>query len=298
MGRFFNTLKEAGRTLPADGAPAQPFSSLADSLMSNRSALLDDEGTIAANENEPINTEPQFAVPVAPIEWSTQADVKLVLDKKAHLIPHAIDSAVVECYRRLRTKLMQQHATKPFRSLLVSSPGPEEGKTVTALNLALSFAMLASFKVLLVDGDLRKGSIGKLLGVPFAPGFSNLIDGSATPAQVVLKSDEFPLHVVVRGTSEVPAAELLNSPRLGSQLRCLSEHFDLILVDSAPVNLITDTHLLAANCDAVLLVARAFNTSSKAFEKAVSDLNQFRIVGTVLNGATRSQPYRRYEGYY
>jgi non-specific protein-tyrosine kinase len=158
--------------------------------------------------------------------------------------------------------------------------------------------MLPNFKVLLMDGDLRKGSLGKWLGVRHAPGLGNLLDGSATLNQVVLKSEDLPLHFIVGGTSKVPSSELLNSPELGSHLRRLAEQFDLVLVDSSPVNMIADAQLLAANCDAVLLVARVFSTTAKAFEKAAADLAQYRIVGSILNGASSGQLYRRYEGYY
>jgi Mrp family chromosome partitioning ATPase len=78
----------------------------------------------------------------------------------------------------------------------------------------------------------------------------------------------------------------------------MSEQFDLVLVDSAPVNLISDTQLLAGCCDAVLLVARAFSTTRKSMEQAVQELSPFRIIGTVLNGGPRAHNYRRYKGYY
>ena len=191
---------------------------------------------------------------------------------------------------------MQQHAVKPFRSLLVTSPNPGEGKSVTALNLGLSFAMLPNFRVVVVDGDLRKGSLGKWLGVEDRPGLSNLIDGTAKLEDVVLKSDDSPMCFVVRGTSSAAPAELLNSAELGSHLRRLGEHFDLIVVDSPPMNLITDTQLLAVGCDAVLLVARAFSTTCKAFEKTVQDLAPFRVIGTILNGGIKKR--RGYGGYY
>lgn len=93
-------------------------------------------------------------------------------------------------------------------------------------------------------------------------------------------------------------AELLTSPRLSEQLRHMAGYFDLILMDSAPLNLVTDAQLLAASCDAVLLVARAFHTTRKALDKATQELAGIRIIGSVLNGATRAQVYRRYNGYY
>ena len=129
-------------------------------------------------------------------------------------------------------------------------------------------------------------------------GLTNLLDGSAGLEDAVVKCDDIPVHFMLRGNSKVPPAELLNSPQLGTQLRRVSEQFDLVLVDSAPVNLITDTQLLAGSCDAVLLVARAFSTTRKSLELAVQDLSQYRIIGTVLNGGPRTKAYRGYKGYY
>jgi Mrp family chromosome partitioning ATPase len=109
----------------------------------------------------------------------------------------------------------------------------------------------------------------------------------------VLKSDDNPMHVVLRGTSEVPPPELLNNASLGMHLRRLAEYFDLVLVDSPPVNLLADAYLLANHCDAVMLIARAFSTNQKDFDKAVQDLRRFRIIGTVLNGGAGGLTPRR-----
>jgi capsular exopolysaccharide synthesis family protein len=233
-----------------------------------------------------------------PPKGTLHAKTEIAFDPRARLIPHATDSAVVEHYRRLRTKILQQHATKPFQSLIVTSPGPQEGKTVTVLNLGLSFAMLPNFKVLVIDGDLRRGSIGKWLGVDDHPGLSNLLEGTVELEDVVLKGADIPLHVVTRGNSKMSPAELLHSPKMGVYFRRMTEHFDLVLVDSPPVTLITDAQLLAGGCDAVLLIARAFSTTRRALEQATQELSPFRVIGTVLNGGTRAQLYRRYNGYY
>lgn len=218
--------------------------------------------------------------------------VKTAINPNARLIPQAVDPVVVEHYRRLRTKIIQQQEEKPFRSVVVTSASPLEGKTLTVLNLGLSFAMLPSFKVLVVDGDLRRGTLGKWLGVDEEqPGLSNLVDGSALLEDVVLQSDELPMHFMVRGNSQVRD---LHSSLLNVHFQRMAEMFDLVLVDSPPVNLITDVQVLAGSCDAVLLVARAFSTTRKALEKAVQDLLPFRVIGTVLNGG---KPQRS-TGYY
>lgn len=297
MSRFYQALKGASRFeppvngwegLPSTVAPPDPEPEAV------RNAFT------AARIEVPDTSPPENGYGPLPgvVEegfFGSHADV--TLDQTSRLIPHAVDRSVVEHYRRLRTKIMQQHATKPFRSLLVTSPNPGEGKSVTVLNLGLSFALLPSFRVVVVDGDLRKGSMGRWLGVENRPGLSNLLDGSAKLEDVVLKSDESPMCFVVRGTSEAAPAELLNIATLSEHFRRLGEHFDMIVVDSPPVNLITDAQLLAASCDAVLLVARAFSTTRKTFEKTVQELASFRLIGTILNGGTKNRRYGYQYGY-
>lgn len=250
-------------------------------------------------EPQTLSREKEAAQPGAlpqPVLFRVTSKGKL--DHDARALPNGVDQAVVERYRRLRTKLMQQQETKPFRSLMVTSANPQEGKTVTVLNLGLSFAMLPDFKVLVVDGDIRRGSLGKWLGVDESRGLSNLIDGSANLEEVVLKADDLPVHFMARGNSPVSAAELLHSLELSSCIQRMSEYFSMVLIDSPPVNLVTDAQLLAKGCDAVLLVVRAFVTTRKSLERTVQDLQSFRVLGTVLNCGTRAQKDRRYRGHY
>src|SRR5262249_40220189 len=150
--------------------------------------------------------------------------------------------------------------------------------------LGLSFAMLPNFRVLVIDGDLRRGSIGKWLGVDNYPGLSNVLEGAAKLEDVAIKCANLSMSVVTRGDSKVSPAELLHSPKLNAQFRHMTEHFDLVLVDSPPVTLITDAQLLAGSCDAVLLIARAFRSKRKSLQQAAQDLSAFRVIGTVLNG--------------
>src|SRR5262249_53692239 len=128
------------------------------------------------------------------------------------------------------------------------------------------------------------------------PGFSNLIDGSASLNDVVYRSEEHGLHFIGRGNSKQAAGELLQSPRLAAVCSRLGERFDLVLIDSPPVNLLADTQLIARHCDAVLVVVRAFATTKKDLEKVIQELQPYRIIGTVLNGAT-ARPRSYYGGY-
>lgn len=304
MSRVYDALKQAGRAHQIEN-PIPQVDALG--LLRNDGPNVEPATAPGREERGKPQTDPWEISPEQELHrrasvvrnGSFGTDANILLDPTARLIPNATEAAVVEHYRRLRTKLVQQHATKPFRSVVVTSPNPQEGKTVTTLNLALSFAMLLPFKVAVVDGDLRRGSLGKWLGVKDHPGLGDLIEGTATLQDAVIKCDEIPIHFIVSGLSQRPAAELLHSRQLGELFQRMTEQFDLVLVDSPPVNLVTDGQLLAAACDAVLLVARAFSTTRKDLEKAVQDLQTFRIIGTVLNGGTRAQLYRRYNnGYY
>jgi capsular exopolysaccharide synthesis family protein len=247
------------------------------------------------HEEPPAN--PTYAVEVdEPIsETEIATDAKAELDQKAKLIPYAVNPRVVDHYRRLRTKIMQQREIKPFRSLVVTSASPQEGKTVTVMNLALSFATLPNFKVIVIDGDLRRGTLGSWLGADDDhPGLSNLFQGSARLEDVVLKSDHVPMHFIVRGKAQVHD---LHPSRFAGYFQRLGEIYDLVLIDSPPVNILADVQLLAANSDAVLLVARAFNTTRKSLERAAQELAPFRLIGAVLN-AGLTQKSGRYYGYY
>ena len=222
MSRFYQALREASCAGSAgSGEIPQPESPAGDSFAGppHRSGV--DQGR---PKGQRFSLEEELtAATAAPPGGPFPVSSKAKLDHHARVIPNTVDQSVVERYRRLRTKLIQQQAAKPFHSLMVTSPGPQEGKTVTVLNLGLSCAMLPDFKVLVVDGDIRRGSLGKWLGADDNRGLSNLIDGSVGLDEVVLKCDDLPVHFMARGNSPASAAELLNSPHLSACIQKLSE---------------------------------------------------------------------------
>jgi capsular exopolysaccharide synthesis family protein len=299
MSRVFDALHEAARLRGANGAPVEAVwkeLGVTPSAAPLEAQVPAPEVIAAAPEVPQVRVAAPESVSVAtPAVLPDAPPAKLILDKAARLIPHTADPVVVERYRMLRTKILQERERKFFRSLVITSASPQEGKTVTVLNLALSFAALPSFKVLVVDGDMRRGTLGTWLGIdPKRPGLSNLIDGSASVEQAVLKSDDLSLHVLPRGSADVAD---LQPHEFSTYFRPLVEAYDLVLVDSPPVNLITDVQILAASCDAILMIARAFSTTRKSIEEAVDKLESFRLIGTVLNAGT-AQRSHKYNGYY
>jgi Mrp family chromosome partitioning ATPase len=110
-------------------------------------------------------------------------------------------------------------------------------------------------------------------------------------SEAILKPEWCPVSFVVRGRSGHSPAELLHSARLPAIVKELTRRFDLVLLDSAPVNPVSDTHLLASSCDGVLLVARAFFTSATELAQASKALSPNRILGTIMNGSSRHGSY-------
>src|ERR1700722_13513750 len=262
MSRVFDALQEAARHRGSNGVTSEPvwtelgitpatapIPKIEKEVMPVRASSVA-PSLPAAMVLEAIETTPE--VEADEVEDATSHEHlldgpsgKILLDKTARLIPHTTDPIIVERYRMLRTKILQEREKKFFRSLVVTSAGPQEGKTVTVLNLALSFAALPSFKVLVVDGDMRKGTLGDWLGIDRdRPGLSNLLEGSAGLEQVLLKSEELSLHVIPRGNAHICD---LQSSQFDRCFRQLSDQFDLVLIDTPPVNLITDVQIMAAS---------------------------------------------------
>ncbi len=310
MSRFYDLLRQASRSsqnVPWMMPETEESGAVGEAGLDNPETLFAPDVS-AANEPDasPVQEEPVVSLAEELLQsepvlqnGAIGTSVPVNMDNKARLIPYTADRSVVEQYRILRTRIaQQQQGKKKLKTLLVTSPGPQEGKTVTVLNLGMTFALQPSTKVLVVDADLRRGSLGTWLGVRDRPGFCDLIEGSATLEEVVLKSDQVPFHFLVRGNSKMSPGELLQQPNLPALFRKMTDRFDLVLVDSPPLGLLADSQLLASSCDAVLLVARVFVTRISALEKAIQELQRYRVIGTVLNCNTGVFSSRRYGSYY
>ncbi len=241
---------------------------------------------VEETSNQLVRLNRDLANIVTPIELS--------LGPKVRILSNSLRPVVLERYRRLRTKLIQEGVGTSIKSVMVTSAGAEEGKTLTALNMALSFALLSPMKVAVVDGDLRRASIGEWLGAPFCMGLANLIDGSAKLNEVVKKSERLPVYFVFAGDSMAAPAELLEPAPLRLFINQLTQYFDLVIIDSPPISLIADAQLLGQACDGVVLVARAYSTKRKALERAIHDLAGQKILGTVFNAGSDTRDYGNY----
>jgi capsular exopolysaccharide synthesis family protein len=189
----------------------------------------------------------------------------------------------VEQYRRLAAALDDLQIGRGLKTLMVSSALPGEGKTLTITNLALTLSESYQRRVLLVDADLRNPSIEQAFGL--APGAGlrdDLRSASGTLSALQVSSS---LSVLPAGRADADPMAELGSDRLRPLIQDAASRFDWVLVDTPPVCLLPDAHLVARATDGVLLVIAAKATPYNLIGRAIAELGHDRIVGTVLNRA-------------
>ncbi len=191
------------------------------------------------------------------------------------------NSAIAEAFRKLRTNLQFLSVDSPPRVIVVTSSMPNEGKTTTAINIALALAE-AEHNVVLVDGDMRRPQLDKYLDLVGSVGLSTVLSGAASLSDVLQKT-RFPgLTVLTSGTTPPNPSELLGSMAAKTMLTELRSEFDYVIVDSSPLLAVTDAAILSANSDGVLIMARLGHTKRDQLAHAVGNLHD---VGATPLGA-------------
>jgi len=216
--------------------------------------------------------------------------------------PH---TPAAEAYRSLRTNLNYLTPPKPPRVIVVTSALPGDGKTTTAVNLAVTLAHQGQ-RVILIDAETRRGTVHDVFGIPPAPGFLDLMYGQATPGECIRRvamEGGGTIDVLPLGSAPTSnPADLLVAQRLQPLFDRLRQQYDYVLLDTPPLNLFTDGALIGAQADALLLVARADKTDREELRFAVAQLRnvQVNLAGAVLNDIEyrRSSRYRLGQGYY
>ncbi len=192
-----------------------------------------------------------------------------------------------ECLRLLKHRIQRLRETRPVKVLAVTSAAPREGKTIVSTNLALVLARTSS-RVLLIQGDMRRGGVGDILPAENGPGLAECLAGRASFADSVCRLDPVGLYVLPAGEPVDNPADLLQGPQLAAFLQSSREAFDWLIIDTPPVLMFADAQCLATLADGVVLVARAGQTRPAEFEQTVQALRGMFIAGTVLNGYERS----------
>jgi protein-tyrosine kinase len=200
----------------------------------------------------------------------------------AAIAPH---STVAERYRAVRARLAVQEDDGPLRSILVTSPGSRDGKSVTAANLALTMAQEYQRNVLLIDGDLRGSSVHTLFGLDPTPGLAEVLAGEVTLDEALVYLPDYRLTILPAGRTPQFPTELLGSTAMRRAIDTVRARFDRILIDLPAVSPLADVGTLAPLADGIVMVVRAGVTQRPALDEALSAFEENKILGIVLNDA-------------
>ena len=207
---------------------------------------------------------------------------------------------VAESYRILRTNINFAAIDSPIKTMAVLSAGPGEGKTSTALNLAIVMAADGR-KVILVDTDLRRPTLHKRLEVPALPGVTDVLLGDAEIDDVLVNVEQFPnLSVMTCGLTPPNPSELIGSRKFRQLIDDLSTKADLVIFDTPPVLLAADASVLASQVDGVLCVIETGGTKNNGAKRMVQILRNARanLLGVCYNKITSSSGKHSYYYYY
>jgi capsular exopolysaccharide synthesis family protein len=223
----------------------------------------------------------------SPFSFSDLLQVPVPRDGGRPLVTSDTRSAqgAIEAYKSLRTRLLKSQTTQGFRSIVVTSVGRAQGKTLTAFNLAYCCANVANLSVLLIDSDMRNRSLTKLMGPMPSVGLADLMIGRARFDEAIVRTDVPNLYVMGSGHSDVPPAELFSTEKWGQIVEWGREHFKIVLVDALSIGSFTDFELIAPECDGILLVVKARSTSQEALKMTLGQLDANKLVGVVWNGS-------------
>lgn len=205
-------------------------------------------------------------------------------------------SVVAEAYRTLRTNVQYSGFDKEIKTILVTSSEAKEGKSTISGNIAVSFSKNEK-KVILIDCDLRKPSLHKMFNVSNVKGLSEVLIGTEELNETIQEYSNN-LDILTSGTIPPNPSEMLGSKSMSALLEVLKNKYDTIILDSAPIRVVTDAQILATKVDGTILVVKRDSTKIDAVKDSKNLLNKVgaNIIGSILNGT--DIPSRRDRSYY
>jgi capsular exopolysaccharide synthesis family protein len=211
-------------------------------------------------------------------------------------------SPLAEAFRSIRTAMVFSAVNGEFKCVQVVSSVPQEGKTLTSVNLAVAVAR-AGKRVLLIDADLRKPRVHKVFEVPMNPGLTDVLagEGNLETKDVIREFREIPtLHYLPSGVIPPNPAELLASDRMKSVVAKLKTEYDQIIFDTPPSTIVTDGVIVSGLAQGTIVVVRAFSTQAHMLEQTREVLSQAKakIIGAVLNNVDMPKRGYYYSAYY
>ncbi|HVW87700.1 MAG TPA: CpsD/CapB family tyrosine-protein kinase [Bryobacteraceae bacterium] len=313
MSRVHDALRKAERLLdvPEDNSQVTDHGAAAEA----RALVLPEDGDVtgpastidavvggAANRSAAANGMIRPDIKDLQVDWRTFLarceTIPFHPAPEAHLInverPHEVPG---EEFRSLRTRLNHMQSQQDLRIMVVTSASPAEGKTFTAINLALAQAQLES-PVLLADLDLRRPVIHNLFQCERSPGFSDFLLAEKPLEECIRRIEGTNLYFMPAGTPVKNPLELLNMRQVRYTLDAFRKPFNWVILDTPPLLFSADANLLATLTDGTLIVVRIGSTTYDNVIRAMQTLCENNVLGIVANGARAGELYSKYTYYY
>jgi receptor protein-tyrosine kinase len=294
MSRVHDALRRAEQGIPEPeraSAPALPPEAPAISEMAPVNGVVSSNGRLAVQPAVRLNLHPGMLAEVTVSPFLPAPESHLLDLNNSHETP-------AEEFRTLRTRMNHLQTVQPLHTIIISSPSPAEGKTFTAVNLALAESHLAESSVLLGDFDLRRPIMHNLFQVERSPGLSDFLTGQCTFAQALRKIEGMNLYLLPAGSPVKNPLELLNTRQAKALFEELPRCFHWSIFDTPPLLFSADANLLATLADGAILVVKIGSTTFDNVARAIQSLCENNVLGIVVNGARASELYSKYTYYY
>lgn len=232
----------------------------------------------------------------SPLRVSKAKSRKFILNDNTKFI-------ITEAYKSARTNLIFSLSTSPNKVMTFTSSSPAEGKSTTCINMAITLATTGS-KVLLIDSDMRKPTMHSLLRVDKSKGLSSILSGMCTVAEAINSNVRENLDVIVAGPLPPNPAELIGSPNMAELIEVLRNHYDYILIDTPPVNVVSDSQLYNELVAGIVFVIRDDVTTHNDLQRALKSIKlaNGKVLGfiktackTTGGGSTYKKSYYNYD---
>ena len=240
-----------------------------------------------------------------PIYGQVPEEVPDADGRLALLNPQDTRHVFAESYRNIRSSLrfVGGEGGKKNRVIIVTSPTPGDGKSTITANLALTLGFATTGKILLIDGDLRRGGLHRLFGLDGEPGLAEVLGGQADWRKVIQPTRYPNMFLLSAGEPTSHPGELIFSAACENLLEDLRKEFEIVVMDTAPVLAVDDTPSLAPKVDGTLIIYRAGRTSCRLMRNSLEALysRNAKVLGIIFNGVDPKQPeygYYKYTEYY
>jgi len=207
-------------------------------------------------------------------------------------------SPVSEMYRTIRTNIDFSMVDEELKTLIITSSSPQEGKSTTSSNLAVTFAQTQK-RILIVDADLRRPTLHKQFKIDNRAGLTHVITKKTPLEEAIVNSGVDNLWVMPAGPTPPNPAELLGSKSMSELIEILTAQFDMVIFDMPPLLAVADAQILSRNCDGVLLVVGSGKTKKEELlrSKELLDKAHAKIIGAVLHGVDPKEVTGQYYYY-